>query len=129
MSFVFLSIFDEIDVGLTKFGIFASYSGDRDEAYRRAVDFAWRFKWFFQPLIVFLVAVGVTLLDRSKYSLVISIISVTPFLFLNLLASSFSFSAVLFTSAYIAVVTVTVLTLQNVLTYFNLKRSESRTRL
>lgn len=91
LSAVLLSIFVEIDV---------RFSDVTDGPFARSVKTVWWFDWIYNPVIVLVVSLVVSFLDRSKYRVLFSLIAIFPFLVFYAAASSFSILGFIFLFSY-----------------------------
>ena len=93
-SILLLSVFVTFDVTLSQIGLL------RHNDMR---DTVWRFDCCYQPVIVLIVAFGVSLVDTSKAKGLLGVMAVLPFLFLNINASSYSGRSMIFSAVYLAI--------------------------
>jgi hypothetical protein len=96
LSFVLLAIF--VEANFRFFNV-------QNEPSANLTAFVWRFDWIYIPLIVALVAVSVSVLNRGRRRLLLSLISVLPFIVFYLFAGSFSRRSMLFVVWYILIAT------------------------
>ena len=79
----------------------------------RLLQIAWRIEYLFSPVVVTLVSLTVSVLDRTRYKLFLVVIAVLPFVLFQLAANSFSAHALLFAIVYLAIASLASLLIPN----------------
>ena len=79
------------------------------DPYTHVLNFVWRTRWVYMPIIVFLTSMLISFLDRKRTRIIESIIAILPLVVSNLVASSFSTSSAVSTAFYFAVAALTQL--------------------
>lgn len=95
VSFLLLSLFDELELRFAPIDF-----GDSRSQLLHVQKFVFRLTWFYSPIIVAFTSILVALLDRGKYRMLMSLISIFPYLVFDLSAGSLKPTSFLFSAGY-----------------------------
>jgi ammonia channel protein AmtB len=80
-----------------------SLSEENESAVERLAQIIWRNDYLFSPIVVTIVSLVVSFLDRSRYKFFLVFITLLPFILFQLVASSFSARGLLFSVGYLSI--------------------------
>jgi hypothetical protein len=74
-----------------------------ENPFERLEKTIWRFDYLFNPIIVIIVSLVISFVDRSKYKFLLVFIGLLPFIASNLVASSLTARSLLFSICYLGI--------------------------